>query len=97
MRQSAVIYPYWENAARVVEDRLAVVLTVAVLLSVFPAVAAVLMLWALGQRLAELVKGLVRKLLDKIERQRYKRYLKKKEARAGGGSRVPERKESLQR
>lgn len=97
MRQSAVIYPYWENAARVVEDRLAVVLAAAVLLAVFPAAVVVLMLWALGQRLAELVKGLVRKLADRIERQRYKRYLKKKEARAGGGGRVPERKESLQR
>lgn len=44
MHQNGIIYPYWENAARLVEDNLTLLFVFTILLAVFPAVCAVLLL-----------------------------------------------------
>ena len=81
MNTTGVILPYWENAARYIENIMAVVLIFAILLAVFPFVVAVI-------GLVELIKYGVRAIKEKlpeyIEKRREERYWKKMQQRGEG-------------
>lgn len=73
--KTGIAYPYWENAARVVENYMAVLLGISVLLSVFPAVCLIILL-AKGRKSLKLyIHGLRLELIDRIEERREKRWL----------------------
>ena len=82
MRLSSVIYPYWENAARFVEDILAILLVVAGITAVYP------FCYLMGS-FVSLVKLIIRgirygvpELLDKISERRFKRKERKRAKKA---------------
>ena len=50
MQGMGMIYPYWENAARVTENRCARLLLTAILLSVLPLISLIVWLWRLGAK-----------------------------------------------
>ncbi len=85
-RTKAIAYPYWENAARMIEDYLCLVLVIGALFAVVPATFCVIGV----VRLVKLVRGqlvkLVRFLNKKLEDEKYKRYRRKQRAKIGGGS-----------
>lgn len=66
MSVSGILYPYWENAARYTEDRMALMLVFAVLAAIAPAVFAVVVIVKLVRRLN--VQG--KRVANKI-RERY--------------------------
>lgn len=76
MNTHAVIYPYWENAARLVEDYAALALLLAVLLAICPVVFAVILLirWGKKGTLAarDKIKGAIE---EKIEAKKRKNYI----------------------
>jgi len=73
--KTGIAYPYWENAARVVENYTAALLSLAVILALFPAVCLVILL-AKGRKALKLyIRRLRAKLLDCIETRREKRWL----------------------
>lgn len=78
MNTKGVIYPYWENAARLTEDYAAGLLLLAVLSGVFPAgyagTFAVRTLIRLGRRTATTTRERVE---ARIERRKEKRYIRK--------------------
>ena len=73
MRKEAVALPYWENAARYNEDRLAFVLLVIAILGVYPAVCIIVTV----VRLIGIGTGSLKKRLpdlkEKISERRYER------------------------
>ncbi|MBR0063438.1 MAG: ABC transporter permease [Oscillospiraceae bacterium] len=73
-----VVYPYWENAARNVESRLALLLIPAVVLPIYPIVLAIY--WAVRGIKAGInaLKTAIPDALDKISERRYERKLRKK-------------------
>ena len=73
-----VVYPYWENAARNVESRLALLLIPAAVLPIYPIVLAIY--WAVRGIKAGInaLKTGIPDALDKISERRYERKLRKK-------------------
>ncbi len=84
MRDKAVAFPYWENAVRLIEDRLAIVLLFAVIFSVFPAVTVVT---AVVLLLRYWLRRFKKWLPDYIERRREQRYRQRQEAEASSEER----------
>ena len=77
MSRKGIIYPYWENIARGYEDIAMLLLLIAVLLFLYPAVLAVIGLRYAWKHRTWTVKSLWRKLSDKIERLREKHWAKR--------------------
>lgn len=83
MNSAGVIYPYWENAARLLEDYCALALILCIIFSCPPAIVAIAALWILARRA---VKRLIRKvpdIIDGINERRYNRKLAKEEQAKG--------------
>lgn len=77
MNTRGIIYPYWENAARLTEDYAALLLLFAVLLAVCPAVCAVIWLVRTVKRLVLRAAGAAgRKIGEKIEEEKEKHYVR---------------------
>lgn len=77
MNTKGVIYPYWENAARLTEDYAALLLLFVVLLGVCPAVCAAVWLARTGKRLSVTAARRTKKTLEeRVERQKEKRYIR---------------------
>lgn len=76
MNTHAVIYPYWENAARLVEDYAALLLLLAVLLAVCPVVFAIILLvrWSKKGIIAakDRIAGAIE---EKVEAKKRKNYI----------------------
>lgn len=85
MRTNGVIYPYWENAARLTEDYAALLLLLAALLLALPALTALVLAVRSAVRLYRLAK---RKLPEKaaaaVERRREERYRERTEQNGEG-------------
>ncbi|NLL39409.1 MAG: ABC transporter permease [Clostridiales bacterium] len=81
MHQKGIIYPYWENAARLVEDHLALLFVFAVLLAIFPAACGLnLLRWAYKKLMGKR-KSAFNRLDRKWEQLRIRRYESKKAER----------------
>ena len=77
MNTRGIIYPYWENAARLTEDYAALLLLFAVLLAVCPAVCAAIWLVRTVKRLVLRAAGAAgRKIGEKIEEEKEKHYVR---------------------
>lgn len=78
MNTKGVIYPYWENAARLTEDYAALLLLLTVLTGSFPAVyAGVFAVRTLRQLVKTAVSAAGKRLEAQIEQQKEKRYVRK--------------------
>ena len=66
MNENGVLYPYWENAARMVEDHAALTLLLALLLALAPAVTVIV--WAI-RLIVNGVKTVYRKIRTSVERK----------------------------
>lgn len=76
MNTHAVIYPYWENAARLVEDYAALLLLLAVLLAICPAVFAVIVLLRWLKRSVTSAKDKIVGAIDeKVEAKKREHYV----------------------
>lgn len=71
MKTTGVIYPYWENAARIVETRMGVFLSLAVIFIVFPVVYAIWMAVVSFRRLKVKIKKAVPEYLERRSERRY--------------------------
>jgi len=83
MHTEPVVYPYWENAARYVEDVMALIIMPMILLAVPIIVVAI---WAVRSAFRAMVNGVKTKVpetVDKLSERRYERALQKKAAAAG--------------
>ena len=80
MNTSGVIFPYWENAARYVEDILAVVLIIAVLTAVFPFVTIIVAAVKLIKSGVRKLKETVPELAERYSERRYERMEEKRRA-----------------
>lgn len=78
MSSKAIIYPYWENLARGYEDILMLMLVIAVLLFLYPAVLSVIAIRYWWKHRTWTVGSLWHKLVDKLERLREKHWAKSK-------------------
>ena len=77
MRTGAVVYPYWENALRYAEDWAALLLVVAVVAVLCPAMTAVVLLIRGVKRLAGfLLREVPERINAAVERSREKRYVR---------------------
>jgi hypothetical protein len=83
MRVNGVIYPYWENAARYIEDWLALILVASMLVSLCPIATAIWLVVKLkkyGDSKRDVIKAAIEKRTDKITQVRYdKRQEKQRE------------------
>ncbi len=78
MSSKAIIYPYWENMARGYEDILMLMLVIAVLLFLYPAVLLVIAIRYWWKHRTWTVGSLWHKFVDKLERLREKHWAKSK-------------------
>ena len=77
MNTRGIIYPYWENAARLTEDYAALLLLFAVLFAVCPVVCAAIWLVRTVKRLVLRAAGAAgRKIGEKIEEEKEKHYVR---------------------
>ena len=81
MRTKAVFFPYWENAARLVEDRVALLVLMMFILPVFPLVT----LCVIGTRLWNRRKWRITDIKDYYERKRDEKWTKEWEASRAAG------------
>lgn len=92
MRSNGVIYPYWENAARLTEDYAAALLALAVLLALYPVLTALVLMIRDIRRAYRFAKVKIPEKVDSaVEKHREERlekaYLKKEEeGKPDGGS-----------
>ncbi len=100
MSSKAIIYPYWENIARGYEDILGLFLTFMIVLYLYPAVLLVVAIVRAWKHKTWTMRDVCRKLLDKTDRLREKRWAaqkKRKEAKAlkhleeSGKTKVPKK------
>jgi len=73
MNTAGVIFPYWENAARLLEDYLALLLALAVLFGLFPAACLTVLLIALLRRGSRRLKAALPGLRDRWEARAWER------------------------
>lgn len=78
MNSKAIIYPYWENVARGIEDYLTPVCVVAVLAYAFAAVVIIVLIIRMWQKRTIRFKTIKNFVENVIERRREKRKLRKK-------------------
>lgn len=83
MQQNGIIYPYWENAARLVEDRLALLFVLTILLALFPAACAVTVVYRAYKKLMSKRKSAFDRLDRKWEEIRLQMYEKRKNGKQG--------------
>ena len=77
MNTHAVIYPYWENAARMTEDHAALALTLCVLFALFPAVMVVYVAVRLAKKTAvAAAEAAAEAIEEKVEENREKHYIR---------------------
>ncbi len=90
MRLNGVIYPYWENAVRMTEDYAALLLVLAVLLALYPALGALVLLIRDIRRTYRFAKVRIPEQVDaaveKRREERLEKAFKKKEEEPDGGS-----------
>ncbi|MDE7218154.1 MAG: ABC transporter permease [Oscillospiraceae bacterium] len=92
MRTNGVIYPYWENAARMTEDYAAMLLVLAVLLAVYPLLTVLVLIIRDIRRAYRFAKAKIPEKVDEaVEKRREERLEKKfekkeKEGKPDGGS-----------
>ena len=85
MRTNGVIYPYWENAARLVEDYAAILLFAVLLTGFVPACCAVVLVIRTVIRTYRFLKRKVPEKVDAaVEKRREERLEKQYEKKAGG-------------
>ena len=77
MNTAGVVYPYWENAARLVEDYAALTLLLTLLCALYPAVLTLIVLILLTRRGWRRLKVEAPLLLDRMQTRRYERRLTK--------------------
>jgi len=75
MRSGALAFPYWENAARYVEDWLALLLVLSLLFIAFPVVCSVIYGLKIIRFGIKQGKQTVRKMIDKKDKREYDKYL----------------------
>jgi len=75
MRGDAIAFPYWENAARLAEDWLAVLLVLALIFIIFPVVCGVIYSIKIIRFLIKRGKKSVRKAIDNRDQRLYEKYL----------------------
>jgi hypothetical protein len=73
MNTTGVIFPYWENAARLLEDYLALLLVLAILFGLFPAACLTVLLVALLRRGRRRIKAALPDLRDRWEARAWER------------------------
>lgn len=83
MQRSGVILPYWENAARVVEDYIALLLAAGMLFSILPAVCLLVLIFRLLKMLKRKSRLIIRALADRWEDYRTRPREKKPHMPAG--------------
>lgn len=75
MQKNGVVFPYWENAARMAEDYMALLLAVGVLFAIFPCTVVLILLLRLITSVFRKLRKTVPEVLDEIiERKKRKRY-----------------------
>jgi hypothetical protein len=79
MNTSGVIFPYWENAARLLEDYLALLLALAVLFGLFPAFCLAVLLVILLRRGRRRIKAALPGLRDRWEERAWEWRAKRRE------------------
>ena len=80
MNTAGVIYPWWENAARLIEDYAALALFIALVFSVFPAVTAIAVAVGFIKRQIKKLPGLADRLVDDHRIRMYAKKLIEEEA-----------------
>jgi len=75
MRTYAIAYPYWENAARLAEDWLALLLMLSLFFIVFPVICTIIYSVILIRLLIKHGKVLVKNLIAKKDKRAYEKYL----------------------
>ena len=75
MRGDSIAFPYWENAARLTEDWLAVLLVLALIFIIFPVVCGVIYSVRIIRFLIGRGKKSVRKAIDNRDQRLYEKYL----------------------
>lgn len=78
MNTTGVILPYWENAARYVENVMAIVLIFAILLGIFPVIVIISGLVALIKYLFRTAKTKVPELIEGYQEKRYRKKMEKR-------------------
>ena len=91
MRLNGVIYPYWENAARLTEDYAALLLLLGVLLALYPLLTALVLIIRDVRRAYRFAKVKIPEKVDEaVEKHREerleKKFEKEKEGKPDGGS-----------
>ena len=85
MRTNGVIYPYWENAARLTEDYAALLLVLSVIFALCPLTfAAVLVIKYIVRGYRAVKKAVPEKVEAAIEQHREERLEREYEKKAGG-------------
>jgi hypothetical protein len=79
MRTNSVEYPFWENIARVVEDRQLRLLIIRYVLLIFPIICVIVLLYRLWKSRTWTVKGLVLMLFDRINEYQARRAEEKRQ------------------
>lgn len=72
VQTNGAVLPYWENAARMIEDYRAVFLLLAVLFAVFPALVLIVAIWFTCRYLWRRFKKWVPEYLDRREEEKYR-------------------------
>ena len=85
MRTNGVIYPYWENAARLTEDYAALLLVLAVGLAVCPAVFVLVLAVREGRRIYRLAKVKIPEKVEAAVEKRMEERLERQYAKKNGG------------
>ena len=75
MRTSSIGYPFWENIARVCDERLMILLLLRLVLLVFPVISIIWLIYGLWERRTWTFKALiVGKIDDLVEKRRAEKY-----------------------
>ena len=75
IRSSGIVLPYWENAARIVEDWLALLLVLSLVFLVFPIICAIIYTVKLIRFGLKHGKRTVKDLVDEKDRREYEKFL----------------------
>lgn len=91
MRSKAIIYPYWENIARGYEDILGLFLVFMTVLYLYPAVLLVIAIVRAWKHKTWTARSVCRRIGDKIDRLREKRWAAQKKRREAKALKKPEK------
>lgn len=73
MRKEAVAFPYWENAARYIEDKLLIVLSVLLLFSIIPVLCVIAVIIKLAKKGIKTLKEKIPEYRERALERRYER------------------------